>query len=156
MKTDLHSSVAISLPDPEAVRELAELDKLVHEPARLAILTTLANCAEADFLFLQNVTGLTKGNLSAHLSKLEAGDLVLIIKDFVGRKPHTTVRLTQDGQQAIDDYWRQMKILQATLAPKEAPAAEPTEDTAQQDRQSVADGGAKSAKGTRKDTWRAW
>lgn len=156
MKTNLQNISAISLPDPEAVQELAQLDKLVHEPARLAILTTLANCAEADFLLLQNFTGLTKGNLSAHLSKLEAGDLVLIIKDFVGRKPHTTARLTRMGQQAIDAYWRQMKTLQATLAPKMARTAESTQDSAQQDHQAEPDGEAKPAKASRKDTWRAW
>jgi DNA-binding transcriptional ArsR family regulator len=58
--------------------QLANLDRMVHDPARLAILTALSACERADFLFLQRITGLTKGNLSSHLSKLEEAGLVEI------------------------------------------------------------------------------
>jgi len=67
-------------------KELARIDKLVHEPARLAILNALAACHVAEFLFLQELTGLTKGNLSCHLSKLEKANLVSIDKHFVRKK----------------------------------------------------------------------
>lgn len=93
--------------------EIAGLDRLVHEPARLAILTALSACDSADFLFLQRLTGLTKGNLSAHLSKLEEGGLVWIEKRFVGKMPNTQVSLTRTGRRAIEQHWRQLeKLLQ--------------------------------------------
>jgi DNA-binding transcriptional ArsR family regulator len=85
--------------------ELANLDKLIHEPARLAIMTALSACSSADFTFLLQLTGLTKGNLSSHLSKLEEAGLVQIEKRFVGKTPNTLVRLTQLGQEAITRHW---------------------------------------------------
>jgi DNA-binding MarR family transcriptional regulator len=84
---------------------LSALNRLVHEPARLAILTALSACEEADFLFLLNVTGLTKGNLSSHLSKLEQANLVLIRKAFEDRRPVTYVRLTDEGHAGLAEYW---------------------------------------------------
>ncbi len=85
--------------------QLAALDKLVHEPARLAIMTALASCLNADFTFLQQLTGLTKGNLSSHLAKLEEAGLVLIEKRFVGKTPNTQIRLTEQGRQTIERHW---------------------------------------------------
>jgi len=90
---------------------LAELDRVVHEPARLAILTALAACRHADFLFLQRLTGLTKGNLSSHLSKLEDAELVTIEKEFVAKLPNTRVSLTRAGRAAIDQHWEQLDKL---------------------------------------------
>jgi DNA-binding transcriptional ArsR family regulator len=94
-----------------AFEELATLDKLVHEPARLAIMTALSACQNADFLFLQQLTGLTKGNLSSHLIKLEEASLVQIDKQFVGRKPNTQIGLTEKGRQAIDRHWQLLENL---------------------------------------------
>ena len=91
--------------------DLARLDRLLHEPARLAILTALSACAEADFLYLQRLTGLTKGNLSAHIAKLEDGGLVEVTKQFVGKTPNTRVRLSQRGRTAIEAHWRQLDEL---------------------------------------------
>ena len=91
--------------------ELAGLDKLTHEPARLAILTALSACSEADFLFLQRLTGLSAGNLSSHLSKLEAAELIQIEKGYVARTPHTLVALTDRGREAIEGYWVQLEQL---------------------------------------------
>jgi DNA-binding transcriptional ArsR family regulator len=91
--------------------EMAGLDRLIHEPARLAIMTALSAAAKADFLFLQRVTGLTKGNLSTHLSKLEEGALVEIHKEFVGKKPVTWIKLTAGGRAAIDQHWEQLQRL---------------------------------------------
>ena len=85
--------------------ELANLDKLIHEPARLAIMTALSACSTADFTFLLQLTGLSKGNLSSHLSKLEEGGLVQIEKRFVGKMPNTLVSLTTTGQEAITRHW---------------------------------------------------
>ena len=91
--------------------ELANLDKVVHEPARLAIMTALSACKSADFLFLGRLTGLTKGNLSAHLSKLEEAGLVTIEKRFIGKIPNTQVSLTAKGRDAIEGHWRQLVSL---------------------------------------------
>lgn len=93
-------------------KEMTELDKLLHEPARLAIMTALSNCESADFTFLQNLTGLSKGNLSAHLSKLEDGNLVVILKSFVGKVPNTNISLTDEGAQAIEAHWNKLNSLQ--------------------------------------------
>jgi len=96
--------------------QLANLDRRVHDPGRLAILTALSACERADFLFLQRITGLTKGNLSSHLSKLEEAGLVEIEKRFVGKKTQTLVRLTDSGRQTIDSYWQEMAELRKSVA----------------------------------------
>lgn len=93
--------------------QIAGLDKRVHEPARLAIMTALDSCTSADFLFLQRLTSLTKGNLSGHLAKLEKEGLVLIRKTFVGKKPSTFVSLTREGQQAIERHWQLLERLRS-------------------------------------------
>ena len=95
---------------------LAELDRLVHEPARLAILTALSVAKSADFLYLQRLTGLTKGNLSSHLAKLESAELVEIEKEFVGKTPHTTVSLTKTGRAAIQRHWKRLEELRQRVA----------------------------------------
>lgn len=87
------------------------LDRLVHEPARLVILTILSECATSDFLFLQSVTGLTKGNLSGHLRELEQAHAIKIRKSFVGRKPRTTIELTELGGRLVKDHWEVLDAL---------------------------------------------
>ena len=89
------------------------LDRLIHEPGRLAILTVLSSVRDADFVFLQRATGLTKGNLSSHLAKLEAAGLVTIKKRFVRKKPNTNVSLTAVGKQRIADHWDQLERLRS-------------------------------------------
>lgn len=91
--------------------ELAGLDRLIHEPARLSILTALASCTSADYLFLQRLTGLTGGNLSSHLSKLEEGGLIQVEKRFIDKKPNTQVEITEKGRRAIADHWKQLENL---------------------------------------------
>lgn len=93
--------------------ELAGLDRLVHEPARLAIMTALSASKSADFLFLQRLTGLTKGNLSSHLSRLESAGLVDIQKRFVGNTPNTLVSLTEKGRTTIEDHWQRLERLRS-------------------------------------------
>jgi DNA-binding MarR family transcriptional regulator len=85
------------------------IDKLIHEPARLNIMTRLYVIESADFLFMMRQTGLTFGNLSAHMSKLEEAGYIEIIKEFVGKKPHTMLKLTDKGRKAFDDYRKKMK-----------------------------------------------
>jgi DNA-binding transcriptional ArsR family regulator len=89
--------------------ELAALDRLIHEPARLSILTALSACKSADFLFLQRLTGLSKGNLSSHLSKLEEGRLVRIDKAFEGKIPKTTVAMTNEGRKQLERHWNDLE-----------------------------------------------
>jgi len=91
------------------LRSLTELDRLIHEPARLLIVTILSTVESADFLFLQRETELTKGNLSAHLSKLENAGYVNIEKTFKGKLPLTVCKLTEAGQSAFDGYRQQMQ-----------------------------------------------
>jgi DNA-binding MarR family transcriptional regulator len=87
------------------------LDRLIHEPGRLAILTVLSSVNDADFVFLQRTTGLTKGNLSSHLTKLEEAGLVEIEKRFVHRKPNTNVALTPVGKKRIANHWDKLERL---------------------------------------------
>jgi len=91
------------------LRNLTELDRLIHEPARLLIVTILSTVESADFLFLQRETDLTKGNLSAHLSKLENAGYVNIEKTFKGKLPLTVCKLTEAGQDAFEVYRQQMQ-----------------------------------------------
>jgi DNA-binding transcriptional ArsR family regulator len=111
------------MPEPDLA-----LDRLIHEPGRLAILTVLSSASDADFLFVQRATGLTKGNLSSHLTKLEDAGLVAIEKRFVGRKPNTRLALTDEGRERIARHWEQLDRLRETArrttgAPRAAPQA---------------------------------
>ena len=91
--------------------EMAGLDRLIHEPARLAILTALSACKKADFTFMQRLTGLTVGNLSVHLSKLEEAGLLRTEKQFVAKRSNTVAELTKKGRAAIDNHWRHLESL---------------------------------------------
>ena len=91
---------------------LAGLDRVIHEPARLAILACLSVVGSADFLFVANQTGLTRGNLSSHMSKLEEAGYVSVEKEFVDRIPRTLLRITRPGRRAFRDYRRNvMRVL---------------------------------------------
>jgi DNA-binding MarR family transcriptional regulator len=87
--------------DQSALHPLADIDQVIHAPARLMVLTYLFVVESADFVFLRNMTGMTWGNLSTHLSKLEETGYVRIEKGFKGKKPHTMIRLTQEGREAF-------------------------------------------------------
>jgi len=91
--------------------QLLDIDRIVHEPARLVILTQLYVVKHADFLFLMRQTGLTQGNLSSHLSKLESAGYVDVKKEFIGKRPRTVLRLSETGRMAIDEYTTSMKHL---------------------------------------------
>lgn len=93
----------------EGLRDLAALDRVVHEPSRLMILMHLYAVEKADLVFLLNATELTWGNLSSHMSKLEEEGYVEIEKTFIAKKPRTTARLTDAGRQALDAYWQTLQ-----------------------------------------------
>lgn len=95
----------------DEIKNIASLDRMIHEPSRLAIVAVLSACESADFSYLLNSTGLTKGNLSAQLSKLEEAGYVQISKGFKGKYPHTTCALTGDGRKAFKQYWEQYQAL---------------------------------------------
>ena len=94
--------------DGEDHQPIAEIDRLIHEPARLMIMAYLYVVESADFLFLMRQTGLTHGNLSSHMSKLEAAGYIEIVKEFVDRKPHTMLQLTDKGRAAFQKYRQSM------------------------------------------------
>ncbi len=88
----------------DGLRALAGVDRLIHEPARLAIVAILYAVERADFLYLLRETSLTKGNLSAHLARLEEAGYVQIEKTFRGKVPQTICRLTEEGRAAFRAY----------------------------------------------------
>ena len=82
----------------------------------LATVTALSACASADFLYMQRLTGLTKGNLSSHLGKLEEGGLLEVEKSFVGKVPNTRVKLTATGRAAVEEHWRRLEEIKQRAA----------------------------------------
>lgn len=88
---------------------IADIDRLIHEPARLTILAHLYVVESADFLFLTRQTGLTVGNLSSHMTKLEEAGYIKVEKEFLDKKPHTMLRLTDEGRKAFEEYVQSMK-----------------------------------------------
>ncbi len=95
--------------DNDELKQVVDIDRVIHEPARFLIMAYLYVVESADFLFLMNQTGLTRGNLSSHLSKLEAAGYVAIQKEFVKKMPRTLLSLTDTGRAAFNDYRQQMK-----------------------------------------------
>ena len=102
--------------DKEGLQPLAEIDRVIHEPARLLILAYLSVVESADFLFLMNQTALTRGNLSSHLCKLEAAGYIEIRKEFVEKIPRTLLRLTEEGREAFGAYQSSMKQVLNSLS----------------------------------------
>jgi DNA-binding MarR family transcriptional regulator len=97
-------------PDPNlAPPQINDIDRLVHEPARLMVMANLYVVESANFTFLMNQTGLSWGNLSSHLSKLEEAGYVRIEKEFVDKKPQTMLSLTKEGRAAFQRYRQQMQ-----------------------------------------------
>ena len=94
------------------IQRLGEVDRVIHEPARLMVVALLAAVQEADFQYLHQSTGLTKGNLSVHLSKLEEAGYIEIEKTFRGKYPLTVCRLTERGREVLEQY---RKIIRGAL-----------------------------------------
>ena len=102
----------------EVQEPITKIDRLIHEPSRYTLMAYLYVVEVADFLFLIRQTGMTWGNLSAHLSKLEAAGYLVIEKEFLGKKPHTIVRLTDQGRNAFEEYRGNMKKVLDNLPAK--------------------------------------
>ena len=96
------------------LQQINGINKIVHEPVRLAILTVLSSAKEADFNFLLTALGVTRGNLATHINKLDAAGYVEIRKRFRGKIPHTSYRLTAQGRKQLENYWRAMDEIRAT------------------------------------------
>ena len=99
---------------PEDIPDLPdvkEIDKLIHEPARLMIMAHLYIVKRADFLFLMDQMDLTFGNLSSHMSRLEEAGYIEVEKTFVDKKPRTRLHLTTKGRRAFEEYKENMKQL---------------------------------------------
>ena len=94
--------------EPE-LRPLADINQVIHAPARLMVLAYLYVVESADYVFLMRLTGLTWGNLATHLNKLEEAGYITIEKKFVGKKPHSTLRMTDQGRSAFQAYKHSMQ-----------------------------------------------
>lgn len=108
--TDLETDDAGVAPGAE-VHEALTLDRMVHEPARLAILAVLSGADEVDFAFMQAATGLTKGNLSRQAGKLEEAGYITIRKYYKGKVPATGYCITPAGRDAFARYWERMTAI---------------------------------------------
>lgn len=101
----------------ESDLKFPDIDRVIHEPARLAILSVLCGCGAAEFLFLENATGLSRGNLSVQLAKLEEAGLIRVRKEIIRKKTRTTASLTAKGIRNLSAYWKAMDKLQADFSP---------------------------------------
>lgn len=95
-------------PGPE-LHPLADIDQVIHASARLMVLTYLYVVESVDYVFLMRLTGLTWGNLSTHLTKLEEAGYITLNKEFKGKKPHTTISLTKQGRIAFREYKKSLQ-----------------------------------------------
>jgi DNA-binding MarR family transcriptional regulator len=111
----------MSIDRDQAAQMLNDVDRLIHEPARYNVMALLYVVARAEFLFVQNQIGLTPGNLSSHVSKLEKAGYLVVQKEFAGKIPRTFLSLSREGRKALDAYRRKMKELFAL--PSEPPKA---------------------------------
>ena len=94
--------------DPD-FSEIAELDRLVHEPARLMVMASLYVVESADYTYLMRQADLTWGNLSAHISKLEEAGYIEVEKTYRGKRPYTLLRMSPQGRQTFRQYVARMK-----------------------------------------------
>jgi DNA-binding MarR family transcriptional regulator len=97
------------MEQPDNRNNLLNIDRIIHEPARLLIIISLYVVKDMDFTFLMNQTGMTQGNLSAHLMKLEEAKYVNIKKKFVGKRPNTLISITSTGKKAYERYCQEIK-----------------------------------------------
>jgi DNA-binding MarR family transcriptional regulator len=95
----------------DSLSEIMNIDRLVHSPARLSILTYLSVVEEGDAVYLLNQTGLTWGNLSANVTRLQEAGYIEVVKEFKDKKPHTILKLTSIGRKAFHNYQNTMKGL---------------------------------------------
>jgi len=104
-----------SVPGEAPARASLELDRIIHERVRLAIVSALAVNDTLTFNELKRLLGTTDGNLSVHARKLEEAGYVACHKSFEGRVPRTDFRLTLAGRQALERYLAHMEgLIRAT------------------------------------------
>jgi DNA-binding MarR family transcriptional regulator len=96
---------------------VTELDSTIHQPARLRILMLLTGVEAADFTFLLNTLGLTKGNLSSHMSRLEEAGYLTVVKSFNGKVPNTSYSLTGKGRARLRRYWEAIDEIRQGMPP---------------------------------------
>ena len=101
--------------DTDTLQSMLDVDRFIHEPARLIILTILNALESADFLYLLRESGLGKGNLSSHLTRLEQAEYITIEKTYRGKTPLTICQLTAAGQAAFETYREQLKNVVDTM-----------------------------------------
>jgi|TARA_B110000879_G_C11151018_1_gene504615 DNA-binding PadR family transcriptional regulator len=87
----------------------SDIDKLIHAPIRLSLMTTLCMVSNSDFTHLKRATSTSDGNLNIHLGKLEEANYVSVVKSQQGKRPRTTYAITPTGQSALTAY---LKVLQ--------------------------------------------
>ena len=92
---------------------MMEIDRVIHEPIRLRIMSILSGVDKADFNFVLSTLGLSKGNLSSHIDKLEQAGYVLVEKGFRGKMTCTEYSLTKSGKKALATYWSTLEQIRA-------------------------------------------
>jgi DNA-binding MarR family transcriptional regulator len=94
-----------------------EIDKIIHEPARLRIMMILAGLEQADFTFLATTLGLTRGNLNRHVEKLESAGYLKVKRSFKGKVRNTRYQLTQKGTKSLTRYWENLDAIRQSGRP---------------------------------------
>jgi DNA-binding MarR family transcriptional regulator len=94
-----------------------EIDKIIHEPARLRIMMILAGLEQADFTFLATTLSLTRGNLNRHIEKLESADYLKVKRSFKGKVRNTSYQLTRKGSKALARYWENLDAIRQSGRP---------------------------------------
>jgi DNA-binding transcriptional ArsR family regulator len=105
----------MSMSNDLIIKQIIETDKIIHEPARIVLLSILNAVEEVDFTFLLNETGLSQGNLSSHLSKLESAGYINIEKTFRKKRPRTIISMVENGKIAFKEYLKTMKKFYNTI-----------------------------------------
>ena len=100
-----------------------DIDRIVHEPIRLRIMSILSGIDKADFNFMISTLGLSKGNLSSHIDKLEQAGYVSVEKSFKGKVTCTEYSLTKAGKKALATYWTTLEQIreEANSRPADGP-----------------------------------
>ncbi len=105
----------MSAPHPPSSQSPSEIDRLIHEPARLVIMATLFVVDEADFVYLAQQTELTAGNMNSHMARLVDGGYVSVERTFAANRPRTISQLTEEGRTALQNYRQQVGNLLAPI-----------------------------------------
>jgi DNA-binding MarR family transcriptional regulator len=112
----------VNTPQPPSSHSPVEIDRLVHEPARLVIMATLFVVDEADFVYLAQQTGLTAGNMNSHIARLVDGGYVSVEKTFAANRPRTIYQLTEEGRTSLQNYRQQVGNLLAQIGTSTPPS----------------------------------